>query len=55
MVDPDDEDAFAAALVRAALDGGEHERLAAAGRARAAGFTWRATVTRVDELLDPLL
>jgi len=55
VVDPDDEDAFAAALVRAALDGGEHERLAAAGRARAAGFTWRATVTRVDQLLEPLL
>jgi len=55
VVDPDDQDAFGAALVRAALDAGEHERLAAAGREHAAAFTWRATAQRVDELLDPLL
>ncbi|HEX5909059.1 MAG TPA: glycosyltransferase, partial [Thermoleophilaceae bacterium] len=55
VVDPDDHEAFAAALVRAALDAGEHQRLAAAGRERAAGFTWRRTAERVDELLEPLL
>ena len=55
VVDPDDHEAFAAALVRAALDPGEHERLAAAGRERSAGFTWRRTAERVDQLLEPLL
>ena len=55
VVDPDDRDAFAAALVQAALDPREHARLVAAGRERAAGFTWRRTAGRIDELLDPLL
>ena len=55
LVDPGDQQAFGAALVRAALDGGEHERLAAAGRERAAGFTWRRTAERVDALLEPLI
>ncbi len=53
VVDPDDADAFAAALVRAATS--DRERLSAAGRVRAAGFTWSATAKRVDGLLDPLL
>lgn len=55
VVDPDDADGFGAALARAALDPEEHGRLAAAGRERAAGFTWRATAERVDRLLEPLL
>ena len=38
LADPHDPDAFAAELLRAV--GPEGERLAAAGRERAAGFTW---------------
>ena len=55
LVDPDDEQGFATALLRAAATGPEHERLIAAGRARAATFTWEATAQAVDTLLDPLL
>ncbi len=55
VVDPDDHQAFASALVRAATDQAEHARLVAAGRARAAQFTWRRTAERVDELIAPLL
>lgn len=55
VVDPDDEDAFGAALVRAATDQEERARLVAAGRERAAAFTWRRTAERVDRLLEPLL
>jgi glycosyltransferase involved in cell wall biosynthesis len=53
IADPADADAFAAALLRAA--GPERERLAAAGRERASGLTWRRTAERVDAALDPLL
>ncbi len=55
LVDPDDEDAFARALLRASSPGPERDRLIAAGRRRAAAFTWRAAAQRLDGALDPLL
>ena len=53
LADPDDPDAFAAALLAAA--GPERERLTAAGRKRAAGLTWERTAEAVDRALEPLL
>jgi glycosyltransferase involved in cell wall biosynthesis len=53
LADPDDADAFAAALLRAS--GPDHERLAAAGRERAAALTWERTAEEVDRALEPLL
>jgi glycosyltransferase involved in cell wall biosynthesis len=51
--DPDDPDAFAAALLDAA--GPERDRLVAAGRERAARLTWQRTAEEVDRALEPLL
>jgi glycosyltransferase involved in cell wall biosynthesis len=53
LADPDDEEAFTAALVEAV--GPERERLAEAGRARAAELTWSRTAETIDAALDPLL
>jgi glycosyltransferase involved in cell wall biosynthesis len=53
LADPDDPDAFAAALVRAA--GPERERLATAGRARAAGLSWERSAELVDEAVGGML
>jgi glycosyltransferase involved in cell wall biosynthesis len=53
LVDPDDADAFAAALIRAA--GPERERLADAGRARAAGLSWARSAESVDAAIGALL
>jgi glycosyltransferase involved in cell wall biosynthesis len=53
--DPSDPEAFAAACVTAATDRAEHDRLAKAGRARAAGFTWEKTAIRVDGAIGALL
>jgi glycosyltransferase involved in cell wall biosynthesis len=53
LVDPDDPDAFAAALVRAA--GPERARLAEAGRARAAGLSWARSAESVDAAIGALL
>jgi glycosyltransferase involved in cell wall biosynthesis len=53
LADPDDEEAFTAALIEAA--GSERDRLAEAGRARAAGLTWSRTAETIDAALDPLL
>ena len=53
LADPDDEEAFTAALVQAA--GPERHRLAEAGRARAAELTWSRTAEAIDAALDPLL
>ena len=53
LADPDDEDAFADALIEAA--GAERHRLIEAGRARAAELTWRGTAEAIDAALDPLL
>lgn len=52
LVDPDEPRAIADAVVRAI--GPEHDRLAAAGPARAAGFTWSSTAERVDALVRRL-
>ena len=53
LADPDDEEAFADALIDAV--GTERHRLIDAGRARAAELTWRRTAEAVDAALDPLL
>lgn len=53
LVDPDDPDAFAAALLEAA--GPECERLVAAGRERAAGLSWERTAEQVDAAIGTLL
>jgi glycosyltransferase involved in cell wall biosynthesis len=53
LADPGDPDAFAAALIRAA--GPERDRLAAAGRERAAQLSWQRTAEEIDGALDPLL
>jgi glycosyltransferase involved in cell wall biosynthesis len=53
LADPDDEEAFAEALVEAA--GTERHRLIDAGRARAAELSWRRTAEAIDAALDPLL
>ena len=51
---PPDGDAFRAALTALVGDGSERKRLRAAGRRRAAGFSWDATARAVDELLAGL-
>ena len=53
LADPDDEEAFADALLEAA--GAERHRLIDAGRARAAELSWRRTAEAIDAALDPLL
>ncbi len=51
IADPDDEEAFAEAIVRAATPGSERDDLIARGRSRAAIFTWTRTAEQVDEAL----
>jgi glycosyltransferase involved in cell wall biosynthesis len=53
LADPEDPDAFAAALLRAA--GPERERLTAAGHERASMLSWERTAEEVDRALEPLL
>jgi glycosyltransferase involved in cell wall biosynthesis len=53
LADPEDEEAFAAAVVEAA--GPERHRLIEAGRTRAAELSWRRTAEAIDQALDPLL
>jgi glycosyltransferase involved in cell wall biosynthesis len=53
LVEPDDADAFTAALIRAA--GPERARLAQAGRARAAGLSWARSAESVDAAIGALL
>ncbi len=55
IADPDDEDAFAEAVVRAATPGSERDGLIARGRSRAAIFTWTWTAEQVDAALEGLL
>jgi glycosyltransferase involved in cell wall biosynthesis len=43
LFDPEDVDAIRAAIERLISDHAERERLAVAGRRRAAGFTWERT------------
>lgn len=54
LVDPDDPDAWAGAIATVLADADLRARLVAAGRARAAGLTWRRTAAatrRVHELV----
>jgi glycosyltransferase involved in cell wall biosynthesis len=51
LVDPQDEAAIAAGIVRLLDDRGLRERLIGAGRARAARFTWEATARRTADVL----
>jgi glycosyltransferase involved in cell wall biosynthesis len=53
--DPDDPSAFAAACIEAATDPATRDRLTAAGRERAAAFTWDRTAERVNDALGALL
>ena len=53
LADPDDPDAFAAALLRAA--GVERGELVERGRERAAGLTWERTADQLDRALEPML
>lgn len=46
LVEPEEEDAAAEALLAACAEGRERERRIEAGRARAAGFTWEETARR---------
>lgn len=55
LVDPRDEDAFTAAILRAAAKGPERAWLVEAGQARAREFTWTRTAESVDRSLEPLL
>ncbi|HEY3021522.1 MAG TPA: glycosyltransferase family 1 protein [Solirubrobacteraceae bacterium] len=49
LFDPDSEEQIAGAIERLLSDGGEAERLRAAGRARAARFTWERTAEQTAE------
>jgi glycosyltransferase involved in cell wall biosynthesis len=51
LASPDDPEAFADALVRAATSDAERTRLIEAGRQRAAGFTWRRSAELADASL----
>jgi glycosyltransferase involved in cell wall biosynthesis len=55
LADPQDGAAFAEALLRAATDDGERHRLIAAGRARAAAFTWERSAELTDAALSGAL
>jgi glycosyltransferase involved in cell wall biosynthesis len=55
LVDPDDRDAFAKALLTAACDEPLRERLTLAGRERAAAFPWTRTAELTDATLGRLL
>jgi glycosyltransferase involved in cell wall biosynthesis len=55
LAGPGDPEAFAEALVRAATDDAERARLIAAGRERAAGFSWQRTAELTDVALSALL
>jgi glycosyltransferase involved in cell wall biosynthesis len=55
LVDPDDAEAFTAALLTTVSDADERQRLTAAGRRRAAEFTWTRTAQLTDHAIDRLL
>jgi glycosyltransferase involved in cell wall biosynthesis len=55
LADPDDPGAFADALERAATDEDKRARLIAAGRERAARFTWQRTAELTDRALESAL
>jgi len=51
LMDPDDHEAIAEAVLVAALDEATSARLREAGLARAAGFSWERAATEVDAIL----
>ena len=53
LADPDDPEAFAAALLEAA--GPARDRLVSAGREHAAGFSWERSARLVDEAVEAVL
>ncbi len=55
LVDPDDRDAFADALLAAAGDESIRPALIAAGRARAQSYPWSRTATLTDQAIGALL
>lgn len=55
LADPQDPEAFAAALLQVATDDAERARLIAAGRDRAAGYTWQRSAELTDAALDERL
>ncbi len=55
LVDPDDRDEFADALLAAACDEGIRPALIAAGRARAGRFSWSRTATLTDQAIEAVL
>jgi glycosyltransferase involved in cell wall biosynthesis len=55
LADPDDPEAFADALERAATVDAERVRLIEAGRERAARFTWQRTAELTDAALESVL
>ena len=55
LADPSDAGAFAEALLRAATDDAERARLIAAGRQRAAAFSWQRTAEQTDAALGEVL
>jgi glycosyltransferase involved in cell wall biosynthesis len=55
LADPNDAEAFAGALLGAATDDAERARLIAAGRDRAAAFTWERTAELTDAALGAAL
>jgi glycosyltransferase involved in cell wall biosynthesis len=54
LIDPDDPQAIAGAVMRAATDAALRDDLRRRGLARAAQFSWDRTAARVDELLSEL-
>ncbi len=54
LVDPDDQEAITAAVLRATFDEDARRALVAAGSARCVGLTWGRTASQVDELLMKL-
>lgn len=55
LVDPESPDELAAATLAAATGDRDRERMIAAGRRRAAGFTWERTATATDAAIRSLL
>ncbi len=55
LVDPEDEDAVATALVAAASDAGVREPLIAAGLARAGRYRWRRSAELTDRVMTGLI
>jgi len=55
LVDPDDHDAFAEALLEAAVSGPVRTRLVEAGHARAAHLTWQRTAEEMDAVVTEVL